>query len=168
MNTYQQPVDNLDQTRRNHVQLIHIFASYLTEAVRCHRVRRAGVPDSSQARMQLMGKLCLLIGLLSQMTIINANAVESKDVTYFKLYAHSRILDSKEYRCLDLLWNRESNWNPLAHNKSGGAYGIPQLKNKRIQHLDGFSQIDFGIKYIKHRHSTACNAWKYWLKHRNY
>jgi hypothetical protein len=134
----------------------------LTSRVRSPLSTRAAVADGSRSR-HLTGVLCVALLLPYP-----AQAVESKDSNYFKLYAHSLIIDSKEYRCLDLLWTRESNWNPLSHNKSGGAYGIPQLKNARIQHLDGFSQIRFGLKYIKHRHSTPCKAWTYWQTHRNY
>ena len=136
--------------------------TYLTAWVRSTLSTRAGAPDGSRSR-HLTGVLCIAL-----LFPYPAQAVESKDSNYFKLYAHSLIIDSKEYRCLDLLWTRESNWNPLAHNKSGGAYGIPQLKNKMIQHLDGFSQVRYGIKYIKHRHQTPCKAWTYWQTHRNY
>jgi hypothetical protein len=86
----------------------------------------------------------------------------------FKLYAHTLIVDYKEFKCLEQLWTKESNWNVAAHNKSGGAWGIPQLKNKKLQHMDGFTQVQWGIKYIKHRHQTPCLAWAYWSKHKNY
>lgn len=136
--------------------------TYLTSSVRSPLSTRAGAPDGSRRR-HLSGVLCLALLLP-----VPAQAVESKDSNYFKLYAHSLIIDSKQYRCLELLWNRESNWRPTAHNKSGHAYGIPQMKNERIQHLDGYSQIRYGIKYIKHRYKSPCKAWAYWLKHGNY
>lgn len=134
----------------------------LTRSVRSPLSTRAGAPDGSRRR-HLSGVLCVALLLP-----VPAQAVESKDSNYFKLYAHSLIIDSKEYRCLDSLWTRESNWNPFAQNKSGKAYGIPQLKNARIQYLDGYSQIRYGLKYIRHRYETPCKAWTYWLKHRNY
>ena len=31
-----------------------------------------------------------------------------------------------DFNCLVKLWERESNWNPNAHNSSSGAHGIPQ------------------------------------------
>ncbi len=34
--------------------------------------------------------------------------------------------DASQFSCLDSLWTRESHWNPLAHNASSGAHGIPQ------------------------------------------
>ena len=112
----------------------------------------------------------LLAGLCLCLTALPAASQEvtSKQIDYYKLYAHSLIIDAKQYRCVELLWDRESKWNPAAHNKSGGAYGIPQMKNKRIQYLDGFSQIRYGLKYIEHRYQTPCLAWAYWLEHRNY
>ncbi|MWK33933.1 lytic transglycosylase domain-containing protein [Actinomadura sp. J1-007] len=33
---------------------------------------------------------------------------------------------TRQYGCLVKLWNRESHWNHKAHNRSSGAYGIPQ------------------------------------------
>jgi hypothetical protein len=134
----------------------------LTRAIRSQLSTRAGAPDGSRSR-HLTGLLCIAMLIPSA-----AQADESKDSNYYKLYAHSLIIDSKQYRCLELLWNRESNWSISAHNKSGGAYGIPQLKNVLIQNLDGYSQIRYGLKYIKHRHQTPCNAWAYWQKNRNY
>jgi len=138
------------------------YLTYLTASVRSTLSTRAAEADGSRSR-HLTGVLCIAL-----LIPLPANAVESKDSNYFKLYAHSLVIDSREYRCLELLWNRESNWNPKAHNKSGHAYGIPQMKNEMIQHLDGFTQIRYGLKYIKHRHESPCKAWSYWQKHGNY
>ena len=47
-----------------------------------------------------------------------------------KAYAASRLPSygwgSDQFRCLDLLWTRESGWRADAYNASSGAYGIPQ------------------------------------------
>ena len=88
-----------------------------------------------------------------------ATGVEKIDINAFKLYAHSRVIDAKEYRCLELLWNHESNWNPAARN--GSHYGIPQLKNVSVKSQDAFTQIDWGLRYIKARYSTPCKAWAF-------
>ena len=172
VNSYPQELStgtkNLWTTRRRYAQLIHILASNLTGALAS---QLAGEPLWRIARRRVllhMGVLCLLLGSMINVSIPNAYAVSDKQIDYYKLYAHSLIIDAKQYRCVELLWDRESKWNPAAHNKSGGAYGIPQMKNKRIQYLDGFSQIRYGLKYIEHRYQTPCLAWAYWLKHRNY
>jgi hypothetical protein len=161
MKRYEQLVDNLGTTRRKHAQLIHIFATYLTKAVRCHRVKRAGVPDSSQARMQLTGKLCLLIGLLLQTTIPSAQAIGTKtDADHYKLYAHSRIISWSETRCFIALIDRENrHWNPMA--KNGSHYGIGQMRNTKYRELDGYRQIDWTLRYIAGRYSTPCKAWEF-------
>jgi hypothetical protein len=159
--SYEQPVDNLWTTRRNPVQVVHIFAAYLTNRIRCHRVKRAAVADSSQARMQLTGKLCLLIGLLLQTTIPSAQAIGTKtDADHYKLYAHSRIITWSETRCFIALIDRENrHWNPMA--KNGSHYGIGQMRNTKYRELDGYRQIDWTLRYIKGRYLTPCKAWEF-------
>ena len=115
-------------------------------------------------RGSLTGGFCLL---LLQLTSVEISWSKTQ-VDYFKLYAHTRIVDFKEFKCLEKLWTKESNWRKEAFNKSGGAYGIPQLKNKKLKNMDGFTQIDWGLKYIKHRHQTPCQAWAYWLQFKHY
>ena len=113
-------------------------------------------------RGSLTGILCLLLLQLS--SVEKTYSVTAID--HFKLYAHSLVVDAKEYRCLELLWTRESNWNYKAKNKRSSAKGIPQLLNLKTN--DPIEQINLGIKYIKHRHKTPCNAWAYWQKNQHY
>ncbi|MEV8513918.1 lytic transglycosylase domain-containing protein [Dactylosporangium sp. NPDC051484] len=68
--------------------------------------------------------------------------------------------------CLDKLWTKESGWNPLAHNKSSNAHGIPQaLPGNQMAKFGGDwwdnaeVQIQWGLDYIKRRYKTPCNAW---------
>lgn len=75
------------------------------------------------------------------------------------------ILGTKQYSCLYILWQRESRWNPLAKNKSSGAYGIPQALpgNKMAKAGEDWltnplTQVKWGISYIQNRYGTACNA----------
>jgi hypothetical protein len=89
-------------------------------------------------------------------------ANNSKQIDSYKLYAHIKLKDFKEMKCLNTLWTRESNWRPNAVN--GSHYGIPQLRNKKIKDRDGFTQIDWGLRYIDHRYKTPCNALKEWNK----
>ena len=112
----------------------------------------------------LMGISCLLLMQLNSVQI----SWSKTDVDYYKLYAHSLVIDYKEFTCLEKLWVKESNWRVNAHNKSGGAWGIPQLKNKKLKNMDGFTQVQWGLKYIKHRHQTPCQAWSYWLQFKHY
>ena len=111
--------------------------------------------------------LVLLAGLLLISTMPQAVAINTnKDIDRYKLYAHMKVVSAKEYRCLELLWMRESRWDPRANNLKSSAYGIPQLL--RLKVLDPYMQIDLGLKYITHRHKTPCKAWAYHLRTGHY
>jgi hypothetical protein len=102
----------------------------------------------------------LLAGLLLFTGVNQASAInEPKDVNRYKLYAHFKLVDAKQYRCLELLWNRESRWDPRADNPKSTAFGIPQLL--KLKELDPYKQIDRGLKYITHKHQTPCRAWAF-------
>ncbi len=71
-----------------------------------------------------------------------------------------------EYDCLVALWNKESHWNVYAHNKSSGAYGIPQaLPGSKMASAgedwatNPVTQITWGLGYISGRYGTPCGAW---------
>lgn len=74
--------------------------------------------------------------------------------------------DSSELEPLINLWNRESRWNPKAHNKSSGAHGIPQALPARKMASEGSDyytnpepQIRWGLKYIARRYGSPSAAW---------
>ncbi|MDJ0313732.1 hypothetical protein [Arthrobacter sp. H35-D1] len=87
-----------------------------------------------------------------------------------KAYAASRLAArgwaQGQFRCLNQLWERESNWRTNATNPYSGAYGIAQalppgkygeagadwLTNYR-------TQIIWGLGYIKNRYGSPCGAW---------
>ncbi len=73
--------------------------------------------------------------------------------------------NTKQYKCLAVLWGKESGWNPKAFNpvKVNGrnAGGIPQILGLS-PNLHPHVQIDRGLKYIIHRYSTPCQAWQFW------
>jgi hypothetical protein len=104
-----------------------------------------------------MGCLVLLASLLLFGNSPQAIAVSTaRDVNNYKLYAHIKLKDAKQYRCLELLWTKESNWNPRADNPKSTAYGIPQLL--KLKARDPYIQIDLGLKYIAHRYGKVCKA----------
>ncbi|MFJ2029946.1 lytic transglycosylase domain-containing protein [Streptosporangium sp. NPDC087985] len=77
-----------------------------------------------------------------------------------------RLWSQSQFRCLDSLWTRESNWNHQAHNASSGAYGIPQaLPGSKMSGSGGdwrsnpVTQISWGLGYIKSRYGSPCGAW---------
>ena len=73
---------------------------------------------------------------------------------------------SEQFRCLDLLWTRESSWRADAYNASSGAYGIPQsLPGSKMAssgadwRTNAATQINWGLSYISGRYGTPCAAW---------
>jgi hypothetical protein len=126
-------------------------ATYLTLGVRSIL---AGEPLRRIARRR---SLVLLAGLLlfSNMPALQAISTQ-RDKENYKLYAHIKLLNAKQYRCLEILWMRESKWDPRADNPKSSAFGIPQML--KMKELDPFKQIDLGLKYITHKHSTPCKA----------
>lgn len=95
----------------------------------------------------------------------------SQSVSDLQAYAHDLVLNyygwsEADFNALVKLWNRESGWNPNAHNKSSGAHGIPQsLPASKMAsegadyYTNGYTQIRWGLKYIKGRYGSPSNAW---------
>ena len=134
---------------------------YLTKRLRSILV---GEPLRRIARRR---SLVLMAGLLLFTNMPTTSAINTtRDKENYKLYAHIKLTNSKEYRCLELLWNRESKWDPRADNPKSSAYGIPQLL--KMKELDPYKQIDLGLKYISHRHITPCKALAYHTKTGHY
>ena len=130
------------------------YCAYLTKGLRSIL---AGEPLPRIARRR---SLVLLAALFVFSNTTHAIAViTNRDKENYKLYAHIKLLNAKEYRCLEILWNKESRWDPRADNPKSSAYGIPQLL--KMKELDPFKQIDLGLKYISARHSTPCKALEY-------
>ena len=139
------------RTRSKYARVIHILASNLT-----YRLRSilAGEPLRRIARRR---SLVLVAGLLLFSNMPQSVAVSTaRDINNYKLYAHIKLHNSKEYRCLELLWDKESRWDPRADNPKSTAYGIPQLL--KLKAKDPYIQIDLGLKYIAHRYGKPCKA----------
>jgi hypothetical protein len=127
----------------------------LTRVLRSDIAGRAG--KAGVARKAI---LVLWAGLLSNLaltaTTANANT-ENKEA--YKLYAYVKLINAKEFMCLNALWAKESQWSAIAKNKKSSAYGIPQLL--KLKEKDPYRQIDLGLKYISNRYGTPCNAWAF-------
>jgi hypothetical protein len=95
--------------------------------------------------------IALNIGLLKD------NSVASLDRTnHYRQWAFIQLNDLDEFYCLDELYYKESRWNPKA--KNGSHYGIPQGRSKYLQRVNGYKQVDWGIKYNKVRYGSMCKA----------
>ena len=85
----------------------------------------------------------------------------NKEYVTYKEYA-LYLLDNnvKEYKCLAILYGKESAWNPTASN--GSHYGIPQGKSEWLKDQDGWTQVRWGLDYIGHRYGEPCIALDHW------
>ena len=158
------PVDNLWTTLQKRARLIHKIDIRLTRSVRCHRLQRAGVPDSSRRRMQLSGVLCLILGSLSIQTI--PAQASQKNPEYLKLYAHSIIMNEKQYLCFSKIIFKESRWDHKAVN--GSHYGLGQMRSQHYRTLDPFAQLRATLAYITKRYGSSCKAWEFHKKKGHY
>ena len=101
-----------------------------------------------------------------------ASAVTGTKAEY-QSYAHDLVLkqylwSEEDYQALVKLWTRESDWNADAHNRSSGAHGIPQsLPASKMSsegsdyYTNGYTQIRWGLKYIKNRYGPPSAAWQH-------
>jgi hypothetical protein len=77
---------------------------------------------------------------------------------------------SSQFSCLYNLWERESGWNMYAENPSSGAYGIPQSLPAGKMASAGpdwstsaYTQIKWGLGYIRDTYGSPCGAWSHEL-----
>ena len=131
---------------------------YLTGAVRSIL---AGEPLGRVARRRclvLSGVLCIATAI----AINPAIAIDKSSIKHYEYKAFAALIinDSKQMKCLDKLWTKESNWRPTAKNKQSSAFGIPQLL--KMTETNPYRQIVLGIKYLDHRYKgDVCRALKH-------
>jgi hypothetical protein len=121
-------------------------------------LKRAAEAVSARGRIDLMGKVFALTAMLS-ITSISAAESANYSIDHLKLYAHSRILDYKEFQCFNKIITQESRWSYTARN--GSHWGLGQMRSKHYRDLDPFRQIDASIAYITKRYQTPCKAWAF-------
>ena len=134
------------------------YARYLTLALLSLRMKRAAIAVSSQERKIGLGAAIALTATLSITSITEATA-NNYSIDHLKLYAHSRILDYKEFQCFNKIITKESRWSYVA--KNGSHYGLGQMRSKHYRDLDPFRQIDASLKYITIRYKSNCKAWAF-------
>ena len=83
---------------------------------------------------------------------------------------NSYLWSEEDFNALVILWERESEWSASSHNPSSGAHGIPQsLPASKMAsegddyYTNGYTQIRWGLKYIKERYGNPTKA----LEHSN-
>ena len=104
----------------------------------------------------------------------------SGNLSSYQQYAHDLVINTYgwseyDFQCLVNLWNKESEWDPNCHNNSSGAHGIPQaLPASKMAsegadyYTNGYTQIRWGLKYIKERYGSPSNAWSHFQSHNWY
>ena len=112
------------------------------------------VVDKEKKIKRLFIVAALIVALSGQSY---AYGVEQSDL--LKLYAHSRIINYEQFKCFDALITKESNWRVDA--KNGSHFGLGQMRNAKYGRLDGFSMVDWSIRYATKRYGSMCNAWRF-------
>jgi hypothetical protein len=137
-------------------------ASYLTLWIRSMLVGEPLWRIARKRCLVLLAGLCLAIATPAQATQDAKPSIDS-----LKLYAHSRIVNYKEFQCFNTLITKESNWRVEAINPNGNHFGLGQMRNTKYRNLDGFRMIDWSLRYIDHRYQgKICNgALAHWRKH---
>lgn len=104
-------------------------------------------------------------------TTTQSSSSGSYSLSDYQAYAKDLVINTYgwseyDFECLVKLWNRESGWNPNSHNSSSGAHGIPQsLPASKMAsegadyYTNGYTQIRWGLKYIKGRYGSPSAAW---------
>jgi len=116
---------------------------------------------SKPKREPLQGSLarCTLVATLLFLEVIcfeKTYSVAADNTDNYRQWAFIQLNNLDEFYCLDYLYFRESRWNPNARN--GSHYGIPQGKSKYLQTVDGYKQVEWGIKYNLNRYGSMCKA----------
>ncbi len=112
-----------------------------------------------------------------EVQVVTSRAGYSGATTYsaqvYQQYAQEYMLATygwgdDQFEALIWLWNKESNWNPNAHNSSSGAHGIAQaLPASKMAsagadyYTNGETQIRWGLSYIASRYGSPINAWNH-------
>ena len=119
--------------------------------------------------LRRVGRGVLLAFGISLCLIPEAGGSIPQQYISYKEYAYYALgYNLKEYKCLSILYGKESSWNPDAIGNLNGThrvYGIPQGKSEWLKDQDGYTQIQWGLDYIGHRYGEPCIALDHWRKY---
>jgi hypothetical protein len=165
VNTYPQNLSTRGQILLESPKRMRKLFNCLTYALRFLREKRTAYAVSSLKRRKRLWASIAILAVTSTMLIPNANSA-AYSTDHLKLYAHSRLLDYKEFQCFNKIITKESRWSYTARN--GSHYGLGQMRSKHYRDLDPFRQLDATIRYVTIRYQTPCNAWAFHMKHGYY
>lgn len=116
--------------------------------------RRKGEPRRGRlARCTLVG-IALFVAQISSLERAESQVFDRTN--HYRQWAFIQLNNLDEFYCLDELYYKESRWNPKAVN--GSHYGIPQGRSKWLKTVNGYKQVEWGIKYNYNRYGSMCKA----------
>jgi hypothetical protein len=132
----------------------------------CQRIWKRMLPLNANSlserkgdlRSRKIARFGLVISLFIALNIslLKDDSVAVDKTNHYRQWALIQLNNLDEFHCLDELYFKESRWNPKA--KNGSHYGIPQGRSMYLSKVNGFKQVEWGLKYIANRHQTPCLA----------
>ena len=115
--------------------------------------RKGDLRSRKIARFGLVIPLFIALNL----GLLKDDSVALTDRTnHYRQWAFIQLNNLDEFYCLDELYYKESRWNPKAVN--GSHYGIPQGRSQWLKTVNGYKQVEWGIKYNYNRYGSMCKA----------
>ena len=133
---------------------------------------------SERTAQRLVRSVAIVLGIALCFSIGSAASATNDPTTRItsKQYAKGQ-LTTKNYKCLAVLYGKESAWNWKAVGNLEGTqrvYGIPQGKSEWLRTANPLQQIDWGLRYIGHRYGyvrtiegmqpNTCKALDHWKR----
>ena len=116
----------------------------------------------SEPLRRLVRSVLVAIGITLFTPAYAVAPVEAKQFISAKEYAALRLDNNQQYKCLSILYGKESAWNDKAVN--GTHYGIPQGNSEYLKTANKYEQVDWGLAYIENRYGTPCAALRFFQK----
>ena len=133
------------------------------------------MPNRKKLKISVIGALALVITLISpaeayapkaELIQVHKAIALQQPKNYAKIKMAEYRWGNAQHSCLKMLWGKESAWNHLADNPTSTAFGIAQMLGETSK--SPMVQINNGLRYIKHRYGTPCNAWQFWQRNKWY
>ena len=142
-------------------------------------LRRLEQPNCSERTVKrLVRSIAIVLGTALCFSVVSAAAAtnDSNKRLTSKAYAKGQ-LTTRLYKCVAVLYGKESAWNWKAVGNIGGThqvYGIPQGKSEWLKDANPIEQIDWGLRYVGHRYGwvrtiegmqpNTCAALDHWKR----
>jgi len=114
--------------------------------------RKGDLRSRKIARFGLVISLFIVINI----AFLKIDSVYADTTNNYRQWAFIQLNDLDEFECLDQLYFAESRWNPKSRN--GSHIGIPQGRSKYLLKVNGYKQVEWGIKYNYNRYGSMCKA----------